>query len=59
MVLGLLLLATLVIYCLFAIVTNVIASGSYQTAANMDPTLVSNYGILALSLGSKQLNATK
>ena len=48
-----------IVYCIFAMATNIVASSTYHTSDKMDPTLISNYGILAISLGSKQLNATQ
>lgn len=46
------------IYSCFAIFTNILASNSYEVNDNMDPSLITNVGVLVISLGSKQLNAT-
>ena len=53
-----LLLIMTVLYSIFALATNLVASSNYHPDSSTDPSLRTNYGILAISLGSKQINAT-
>lgn len=56
-----LVLAMILIYSIFAIITNISASSAYKNSTENSTILVSQKsyeGILLISLGSKQLHAT-
>lgn len=59
--LAIILIEMIIIYCIYALATNVIATGKFtdcgKTVAYMDCT--TNLDYLAISLGSKQNNQTE
>lgn len=57
-----LLLIMLVVFTVYSLVSNVIASDSYKkslTTSDITPNLLSYEGFLAISLGSKQIHQTE